>query len=332
MPRFFIFVLVSTLIKNIFFAILSIATGGLFIYSAYSKIYSYGSFERFQYTIVEYVHLPWFLAANGARILTGMEIAIGALLILNLLGVGKWILKVGILLLIAFSVYLVYLWAAVGDDVNCGCFGDKIWMSPTSSLLKNALLLVVFYLLLRFHEGLRFKFSKWLAVILFVVGTASPYFIYPNPASEPNFLKKDSYELDLSRLYDNEKVVEPNVDLRKGKHIVAFMSLTCPHCRLAAYKMQLMKKDNPDIPIYFVLNGDSSKLASFWKETGAQDVPNTMAKGRDFTDLSGFSLPSIYWVNDGWVEVNSNYIDLKQADIEKWLISNSKDTVLSDKN
>lgn len=307
------------LLKKILLALLSIATGCLFLYSAYTKIYSFESFERFQYTIVEFVHLPWFLAAHSARILTGMEGAIGALLILHLYGKRKWVLKIALLLLVAFSIYLVYLWAAVGNDVNCGCFGDKIWMSPSSSLIKNAVLVLVILLLHKFHYGFPLRWSKWITIPGFIICTVLPYIIYPAPVTSPNYLMKDKYELDLTPLYTSERFPIPQIDLRKGKHVIAFMSLTCPHCKMAAYKMQLMKKSNPDISMFLVLNGDSTNLAPFWKETGAKNIPHTILLGKDFVELAGFSLPSIYWINNSWVEANTTYIEMSQSGIEEWL-------------
>ena len=50
-----------------------------------------------------------------------------------------------------------------------------------------------------------------------------------------------------------------------------------------------------------------------------------MLLGRDFVSLSGLSLPAIYWINDGWVEAKSTYIDLSQAEIEKWLYQGKKE-------
>lgn len=302
--------------KVVVLVILSILTGGLFLYSAYTKVLP---IQTFEYTLVEFVHMPWWMAAVSSRLLVGIEAAIGALMVFNTFGRAKWVLRLSLLILIAFSIYLVYLWIAVGNDVNCGCFGDQVWMSPSSSLLKNLVLVIITWLLLKFHRGISRRWANITAIALFVIITAVPFFVYYIPSTQPSYLNEDKYELDLSVLYENEDRTPPPMELREGKHIVAFMSLTCPHCRIAAYKMQLMKKDNPDISMFMVLNGDSTNLQPFWEKTQAEDIPHTMLLGRAFLDLSGPKFPAIYWVEDGWVIAKSTYLDLNQAKIETWL-------------
>lgn len=307
-------------IKTIIFALLSALTGALFLYSAYTKVIP---IQTFEYTLVEFVHMPWWMAAFSARLLVGTEAAIGALMVFNVFGRSKWILKLSLLILIMFSIYLAYLWATAGNDVNCGCFGDEIFMSPSSSLLKNAGLILITGILLKWYAGINKKWADIAGIIVFIIITILPYIIFYIPSSQPSYLNEEEYKLNMAAIYESDKHPAPTQNLREGKHILAFMSLTCPHCRMAAYKMQLMKEDNPDISMFMVLNGDSSNLKPFWDETKAEAIPHMMLKGRDFTDMSGFRLPAIYWMNNGWVEARSTYLDLNQAEIEKWMADKS---------
>ncbi|MCB0700120.1 MAG: hypothetical protein H6551_04720 [Chitinophagales bacterium] len=303
---------------KVIYIILSALLGALFLYSAYTKTLP---IQTFEYTLVEFVHFPWWLAAVGSRLLIGLETALGVLMILNIYGNKKWILKLSLLILATFSIYLIYLWATVGDDVNCGCFGDAIWMSPSTSLLKNLGLILATLLLLKFHDGLKGKIAHIISIVLLLGVTSVPFFYYPIPSAAPSFLKDDKYEIDLSALYKAERPHIPDVDLRKGKHIIAFMSLTCPHCKIAAYKMQLMKRDNPNISMFMVLNGDSTDMQQFWDKTKAEDLPHEILLGQDFVSLSGLRLPAIYWVDDSWVVAKSDYITLNQQEIENWIES-----------
>ena len=308
------------LFRKISLVILSVLTGALFLYSGFTKTYSIEGFERFQYTIVEYVNFPWSLAVHSARILVGMEFALGALMVAHLFGHRKWVLKAAMLLLLAFSIYLVYLWAAVGNDINCGCFGDKIWMSPASSLIKNIVLLLVLALLHKYHTGLTFNWAKWTAVLLFIALTVSPYFYYPMPPNQPAWLQKDKYRIDLEALYTPGKADAPKADLSEGKHVVAFVSLTCPHCKIAAYKMHIMKEKNPSLPFHIVYAGSKKYLRQYWKETNARNIPHTRLTADEFTAVAGYSWPAIFMINNGMVEAKIDYVSMNQVTIEQWLV------------
>ncbi|MGN6478343.1 MAG: MauE/DoxX family redox-associated membrane protein [Flavipsychrobacter sp.] len=305
--------------RRITLSLLSIAIGALFLFSAFTKIYDLESFEGFQYTIVEYVHVPWILATLGARILIGMEAALGLLMAIQFYGRKKWVLKLAIFLLIIFSVYLVYLWAAVGNNVDCGCFGDYLKMTPAVSILKNAALLIGIYLLIRFCNGIKFKRQEWITWILLIGLTIAPFIIYPLPNTQPDWLNKDKYKINLSSLYASGKTDAPKEDLYRGKHVIAFFSLKCPHCRMAAKKMHIMKEKNPSLPFYMVVAGNDKYMAPFFEDTHAQNIPYTKLNSEEFTAIAGFSWPAIFLVNNGMVEAQTNYINMNQAEIEDWL-------------
>lgn len=297
-------------------AILSVALGATFIFSAYTKLFP---IQAFEYTMVEFAHLPWLVAAIAARLLIGLETALGALMVLHLFGKGKWVLKLSLAILLLFSVYLIYLWATQGNDVNCGCFGDMIWMSPSSSLIKNAVMIVAVLILLK-HKGWQANWAQITAPALLVIVTSLPFILFGLPDDQPNWLKKDKFQVDLSALYEPKLAKPiPATDLRQGKHIIVFLSLSCPHCRMAAHKIQIMKEKNTSLPFYFVIAGKEQYEASFWKETKAKDIPHTKLDADAFTAIAGFSWPVIYWVNNSIVEAQSTYITLDQQAIENWL-------------
>ena len=83
--------------------------------------------------------------------------------------------------------------------------------------------------------------------------------------------------------------------------------------------MRIIHERNPEIPFYFVLNGDTTDLKPFFENTHTEDIPHCMLLGRNFVYLAGTSLPVIYLVNNSIVEHNLSYIELDQNEIEKWL-------------
>ncbi|MCW3123860.1 MAG: DoxX protein [Flavipsychrobacter sp.] len=317
------------------FIFLSVAMGALFLYSAYTKLYPIQSFE---YTMVEFVHMPWMLAAIAARILIALEGGLGILMVAHFFGAGKWVLKTAFALLGIFSVYLIYLWATAGNDVNCGCFGDAIWMSPSASLIKNAIMLIITGLLIRYHKG--FTGSKWYnisAPLILIACTALMFILFALPAEQPNWLRKDRYEIDFSEvgiengssphvLYapgSTDTATIDQIDLLKGKYIIAFLSQSCPHCRIAAYKMHLLQQSNPHFRFFMIIGG-SSDLTEFWKATKAVNIPYVRLDKDHFLHYTGGVFPLIEWVNNGWVEAKAEYTNMNKEEIERWLTPNAK--------
>lgn len=287
--------------------VLSVAVGVTFLYSAYTKVVPIQSFE---YTMVEYVRLPALVAAIGARFFVGLEAALGGLLILHFLGKRKWVVKLAIAVLLFFSGYLIWLWIVAGNDVNCGCFGDKIWMSPSASLLKNTFLVAALLVILRFHNGWSYKWVESVTVTLLLCTFTLPYIVFPIEAR---------YRIDFTALYANDIAFTPTVNLNKGKHIVAFLSPSCIHCRKAGLKMHELLKQNPQLPFYMVVGGTMSDISDFWRESQAADIPYTRLAVEPFMKYTHGVFPAILWINNGIVEANTNYKELDIKVIEKWM-------------
>ncbi len=294
-------------LQRITLIILSVLTGATFLYSAYTKLYPIQSFE---YTMVEFVHLPSIIAAIAARFFVGLEAGLGGLITLHLFGKNKWALKAAFALLLAFSIYLIWLWITAGNNVNCGCFGDAIWMSPSASLIKNGILMIITGLLIRYHKGFTWKWSGITAPVLLICTIALPYILFP---------LHSRYKMDFKALYTADANYIPTVDLTQGKHIIAFLSPSCIHCRRAALKMHQMKENNPSLPLYMVIGGTTSDLTDFWKASNAQNIPWSRLPQDPFMKSTKGVFPTILWVNNGWVEASTSYTDLNQKVIEKWM-------------
>ncbi len=305
--------------SKIIFIVLSILTGITFIYSAYTKA---DPIQPFEYTIVEYIRLPWLLAAITARFIIGLEAALGIMICCHFFGYRNVVLKVACALVVVMSVYLIGLWVVAGNNVNCGCFGDAIWLSPSASLIKNAVLLIVLGLLARFHRGIATRWAGIAGTVIFCTLLALPFVIYSIPGSQPTWLHKDRYKTDLSFLSATDSAgrkMGVAIDLNTGRHIVAFLSQACPHCRIAAYKMHVMKLHNPHFPFFLVIGGTTSDLSDFWKKTKADDIPYTRLEKNAFLNYTGGEFPKIIWVNNGWVEARADYNTLTESDIAAWL-------------
>lgn len=308
-------------LKIIFASIISIGLGLIFLYSGYTKLYPV--IETFEFTFVDIGIGNWYTAPVIARALIGLEFFIGALLIINY-NLKKFTLPFTVGLLLFFIIYLAIQIGISGNKGNCGCFGEHLKMTPLEAIIKNVVMIAGAVLVYFLWDGWKLKFNK-----LFLLLFALPPFLIPfiiNPIdysySSNNLQEKVGYKLDLELLYqpeDTVKVKVPNYELRKGKHVLAFLSLSCPHCRIAAKKFRLIKKNNPQLSIYFVLNGDKEKYQPFIDDTKADNIPYSYCNGKTFVQLASTSLPQIYYIDNSIVVKKVDYYELNQYKIEDWV-------------
>lgn len=306
--------------KKIISILLSISIGLLFIVSAASKIYP---MEPFEYQFVDIGVATWKTAPYIARFFIGIEFFLGMLLILNI-ALRRFTLKFAIGLLAFFCLYLTYKIYTEGNTGNCGCFGDYVTMTPLQGIVKN-IVLITACIVCFVSSGKDLWNRKWKIIItpfLFIGAMCLGFFVYPMDAKFTSSLDKTNinYKVPLELMYDSTQVEKPKIDLTKGKHIIAFLSLTCPHCRIAAKKMHVMYKKNPALPIYFALNGDKELLTDFFEDTQTENIPHSLFLGpTSWMQIAGLSLPNIMYVENSFVRKKCNGMEIDQDDMEAWL-------------
>jgi hypothetical protein len=300
----------------------SILLGLVFLYSAYTKLYPV--IETFEFSFVEIGIGNWYTAPIEARLMIGLEFFIGGLLISNYkLKAFSLPLAAGVLLF--FIIYLSVQIAVSGNEGNCGCFGEHIKMSPLQAIIKNLVMLVLIAYVYKFYAGWQIKYNALLLSLSGLSCVALPFVVNPidYTYSSNNLQEKINYPLELNLLYhpeDTSKVEVPKIELREGKHVLAFLSLSCPHCRIAAKKFRLIKRSNPELSIYFVLNGGKEKLSEFLKDTKAENIPYSFCLGKTFVHLASAQLPRIYYLDNSIVIKKVDYYELSQSDLENWMI------------
>lgn len=195
-------------------------------------------------------------------------------------------------------------------------------MTPLQSVWKNLALIVLILALYRFTLDWDFRFSRLVVPVTMLLCIALPIALNPPESIYIYDKQPDLNEpIPLSILYQSEKNAPPTQELRKGKHIITFMSLTCEYCRKAAKRIRIMKEEYPQLPFYAVLNGDSSRLAEFFTDTRMTNVPyNLFIGAEEFATMNGgYSFPTIKWVKDTTLVRESNYLTLNEKDILAWL-------------
>lgn len=311
--------------KLITATLISIALGLVFIYSGYTKLLPL--IEPFEFTFVDIGIANWYTAPLIARLLTGFEFFIGLLLLANY-NLKKFTLPLTIGVLSFFILYLFIQIIVSGNTGNCGCFGEHHRMTPLQGIIKNVIMIAGAVMAGFLSAGWKVKHNTLLLSLVGVTVVTAPFIINPidYAYTSNNLDEKINYPLELNLLYhpeDSAKVEVPKVELRKGKQVIAFLSLTCSHCRVAAKKFKIIKKNNPELPIYFVLNGNQKNYNAFIEDTKADNIPYSYCLGKTFVQLASAQLPRIYYLDNGVVVKKVDYYELNQYAIEEWIKNGS---------
>lgn len=285
--------------------------GLIFIASAALKVYP--SVEWIVFNIAE---TGWFsMMANEifGRLLVAVEAIIGGMLIFRVF--PKTALKASLAMLIAFCGYLIWMLLSGKGDENCGCFGTLLPMTPLESLFKNAVLLTIGIWLYRQS----FSSLPKQVMLLFIVPVALlgviPFALEPIPYSDETgmnpFPSRPAFQSEV--LFTDTLDAAPDSSLKHGKHVVAFLSLKCPHCKFAARKMGIYQKKHPEWSFYFVMNGKKEGLSEFRKITVTEQISGRLLGKEPFQVLAGVNLPAIQFIEDNRVVGETNYIALDEV-------------------
>ncbi len=275
--------------------IIRILLGSMFVFSGIIKLYP---IETFELSFVDLGVASWSVAPFMARLLISVEIGVGALLIL-----GVWqrrMLQIALGLLSVFTLYLIYLLLAKGNDMNCGCFGEAIPMTPLESLLKNMIFAGVgSWLLWRLEFSALKSWKKWTGYGIIGVAIATPFILYPVLLEQNVHAATEPFELDITDI-PKHVIDGDTIALNEGEAIVAFLSVSCKHCKNVAYKLSIAqeKYDLPRIVTIFI--GKEEKLPEFWKASNSE-FPHVFFKDKRVFKITSGKFPTIMHLQDGKV-------------------------------
>ncbi|MBP7543464.1 MAG: DoxX family protein [Ignavibacteriaceae bacterium] len=113
--------------------ILRIFLGVMFLFSGISKLFPIEAFEvvTWQQGVVSLELAPYF-----SRLMISFEILLGGLFLIGY-KMRKFTLPASLLLLSAFTIYLMIIELTGNGGENCGCFGELIPMTGIESIIKN---------------------------------------------------------------------------------------------------------------------------------------------------------------------------------------------------
>ena len=293
--------------------LLLLALAALFIWSGWTKL---RTLEPFTWSFLDILPISLTGASILAHLAIGLEWTIGAWLAAQLY-LRRFTYKATIALLLLLTIYLAVLIIRQGNNGNCGCFGEWLYMRPAAGIWKNVVLLAIVALLYFLYPSRPYRGQNWVALVLVIAAFTVPFVLRPVVLYGSGEVVHEGINLDP--VYALAKPA-PSEELRKGKHIICFFSTTCPHCRKGAYLVQILHRQYPELPLFMVLSGGAGMEEDFLLETKSTAVPHTLLMNMNaFSALAGRYVPAIFWVNNSVIERKTYFTELEPAAIKAWL-------------
>ena len=212
--------------KQVFFWILRLLVGGLFVFSGLIKVNDpVGTaikleeyFDVFSNDIAPFFYLLKPYALPLAVFLVVFEVALGIMLLIGVrLKETVWALA----LMILFFTFLTFYSAYFNKVTDCGCFGDAIKLTPWESFYKDIILLVLISFLFYFRKDLPMNAPRWAnytAVLSLVLSLALAVYAIENLP----FIDFRAYKIGVNipvNMQPSEPMVYTYV-MKKGEEVV----------------------------------------------------------------------------------------------------------------
>lgn len=289
--------------------ILRLLLGAVFIFSAITKLFP---IEVFELNFVYQGIANWDIAPFLSRGLIIIELFLGIALLFKK-NLKEYILPATLVLLIAFSIYLIYSMVKDGNSGNCGCFGTIFPMTPLESLIKNIVLIAISIYLYRNATTSGPKMN-WLHPSIFVVVSASIVMLFPVYEYTFKDNNKQDEKADIINI-SGFNTKEP-VNLGSGKKLVAVFNMACDHCVEVALKLSAVRSRIQLPPSYYVLIGDSSEVRDFYSLTNS-DAPYVVKPLPEFVQQYKSGWPRVFLLKEGIIHYDNNRRTFNGADFEK---------------
>jgi thiol-disulfide isomerase/thioredoxin len=233
----------------------------LFLLSAIAKLYPtplYGITKVFEEGQLIPMGFSEDFAPFLSRLIIGFEFFI-AFAILQTHYIKKLIIPSTILLLIIFNVDLA-LDIFVGNDENCGCFGQLIPMTPSEAFIKNIFtILLLFFIYRNVNDK---KESNFLLLLNgYLIISVLMFSLLPIATNS------SSKQVSSYSTYVNE-----DFNINDGKKILCFFDAGCEHCMDAAKSLTEIANNSIEFPDVHIIFSDTEegKIPDFLKYSGKE--------------------------------------------------------------
>lgn len=274
--------------------ILRIIVGLSFVLSGLAKLFP---IEPFEIIFVDLGVSNWLYAPFIARFIIAFEITLGLCIIFDV-WIKNIIYKVTLGSLAVFTAYLVYLLISKGNDVDCGCFGSFLALTPVESIIKNVVLIIILLLIKKRHFN--YGLVNWLIIPFLAIAFLTTFLL-----NRVGLQNAQAIELNESVDYSGlPELYQTNtkVDFTEGKKIVAYLSYGCPHCESAAHKLAFLQTKYEIDNLYVVLGSKHEENIQVFLDNTKIDFPMMWIDDNDFFKYSGPVIPAFVYLEDGMLK------------------------------
>lgn len=271
--------------------ILRVVVGLVFILSGLAKLFP---IEPFEIIFVDLGVSNWLVAPFVARFIIAFEITLGLCIVFDL-WIKNIIYKITLGSLAVFTLYLIYLLISKGNDVDCGCFGSFLALTPVESIIKNVVLILMLLLIKRRHHN--YGLINWLIIPFLAIAFLTTFLLNKVGLQNASAIELNEV-VDYSELPPLYKT-DTKIDFSTGKKVVAYLSYGCPHCESAAHKLTYLKQEYEINNLYVVLGSKHEKNINVFLDNTKLDYPMIWMSDNDFFKYSGPKIPAFVYLEDG---------------------------------
>lgn len=279
--------------------VLRICFGLLFLASAGLKLFP---IEAFEVILIKQVGISWKWVAYVSRFLIIAEFLIGTAILVNFQ--LKKALVASLVMLTAFSVYLILQLSSGAEVDNCGCFGELIPMNTVQSIVKNIVFMLAASVLLFAKKATRTFWPTLLNLSLSYAAFVFVLFQAPFPVIE-------SEEIGNNSISPFQAVAtEESLDLN-DQHLFLVMFAECAHCEQLAATLSTMELEDDLDRLHIYVYGHPTRVQEFVEKTGITNLNPKQTKDRGILAAIDGTFPTMVSVDSSeikqvWVGASIN--------------------------
>lgn len=297
-------------------SVLKVLLGLVFVVSAVLKVVDMDKFEIYVYSYHFFSLNFSFIVARLAIIL---ELVLGIGLISHCFHKLMWWGSMA--MLGGYSLLLIYAFV-MGRTDSCHCFGEFLPLDPKQSLIKNAVLMLLFLLIYKM-ESWKMPF-RWLVLGLTVLVSTIGVFVASPPDNYTSaYAPEQHLQVELfNALLDTEPF--NSLSLNEGKQVICFYSTGCEYCQMAARKLSLMQQfyGFPKENITFIFIGNEEGIERFYEQSESARYRNVWVEDvRNLLKITDGNFPVVVLLDNGEVVHEYGFRNMNEAEIRAFMVS-----------